>query len=107
MNMSNKVQLIGHLGQDVEIINFDNDQKLAKFRMATNDYYYTKEGEKKQITEWHTIVAWDKMAERLSKLLTKGSHVVIEGKLVYREFEKDNVKQHRTEIKVSDFRLAK
>ena len=107
MNMSNKIQLIGHLGQDVEIVNFDNNQKLAKFRMATNDFYTTKDGEKKQLTQWHTVVAWDKMADRLAKLLSKGSLVVIQGKLVYREFEKDNVKHQRAEIKVSDFRLAK
>ena len=61
--LKNKVQLIGNLGQDPEIMNMENGTKLAKFSIATSDSYKNAKGEKVEDTQWHNIVAWGKTAE--------------------------------------------
>ncbi len=105
-NLSNCVQLIGHLGKDVEIQEVSNGSKLAKVRLATNEYYYNKDGEKVTSTEWHNLVAWGKTAELMTSLACKGSHLLVSGKLTNRSYEdKQGVKKYFTEIKVDNFRL--
>jgi single-strand DNA-binding protein len=65
--LRNKVQLIGNLGQDPEIVNLDNGGKLAKFSVATNEIYKNSKGEKITDTQWHNVVAWGK-PQRLWKI---------------------------------------
>lgn len=97
--LKNRVQLIGNLGNDPEIINLDNGKKIAKFSLATNETYKNSEGEKVTDTEWHYIVAWNKVAEIIEQYLQKGSEVMIEGKLTSRSFEdKEGVKRYVTEV---------
>ncbi|WP_272150767.1 single-stranded DNA-binding protein [Tenacibaculum aiptasiae] len=97
--LKNRVQLIGNLGNDPEIINLDNGKKIAKFSLATNETYKNSEGEKVTDTEWHYIVAWNKIAEIIEQYLQKGSEVMIEGKLTSRSFEdKEGVKRYVTEV---------
>lgn len=97
--LKNRVQLIGNLGNDPEIINLDNGKKIAKFSLATNETYKNSEGEKVTDTEWHYIVAWNKIAEIIEQYLQKGSEVMIEGKLTSRSFEdKEGVKCYVTEV---------
>lgn len=95
----NKAILIGHLGKDPEIRNFESGATLATFSMATTESYKDKTtGEKKEITEWHNIVLWRGLAEIAAKYLHKGDMVYIEGKIRTRSYEKDGVTKYITEI---------
>jgi len=98
-SLKNRVQLIGHLGMNPEIKTLESGTKLAKFSMATNDYYKNAKGEKVEETEWHNIIAWNKTAELAEMFLEKGKEVAIEGKLTTRSWddEKGN-KRYITEI---------
>lgn len=104
--MKNKVQLIGHLGMNPEVKTIQNGTKLAKMRMATSEIYKNNRGEKVTETEWHNIVAWGKTAEIAEQLLHKGSEVMVEGKLIHREYtDKDGVKRFFTEVQVINLLL--
>ena len=97
--LRNKVQLIGNLGNDPEIINLESGKTLAKFSIATNESYKNAQGEKVTDTQWHNIVAWGKTAQIVEKFVTKGKEVAIEGKLTTRAWEdKDGVKRYTTEV---------
>ena len=102
--LRNEVQLIGNLGRDVEFKELSNGSHLAKFTMATNEFYKNKKGEKVQETTWHNIVAWGKLAELMNVHLEKGIEVAIKGKIVNANYEDKNGNTvYRTEIKASDF----
>src|SRR5688572_2293583 len=101
--LKNKVQLIGNLGNDPEIKTIEGGKKLAKFRIATNEYYHNAKGEKVKETQWHNLVAWGKVAEIAEKYLNKGKEIAIEGKLVNRSYnDKDGNKKYITEVQVSE-----
>ena len=105
-NLKNRVQLIGHLGMTPEIVSFDKGKKVAKFSLATNDYYSNENGEKVQNTEWHTIVAWNRTAEFVEKYLDKGKQVALEGKLATRSWEdKEGKKRYSTEVICSEIHV--
>ena len=102
-NLRNKVILIGHLGNDPEVKNLESGSKVANFSLATNDYYKDPQGERVENTQWHRIVAWDKLAEICIKHLKKGSHIACRGRLVYRDYEtKSGEKRHTTEIHLDE-----
>jgi len=97
--LRNKVQLIGNLGNNPEIITLDSGKKLAKMSIATNETYKNAQGEKVTDTQWHNVVAWNNTAEIIEKYLEKGNEVAIEGKLTSRSYEdKDGTKKYITEI---------
>ena len=97
--LKNKVQLIGHLGNDPEIINLESGKTLAKFSIATNESYKNAQGEKVENTYWHNIVAWGKTAQIVEKFVGKGKEVAIEGKLTTRSWEdEDGMKRYTTEV---------
>ena len=97
--LRNKVQLIGNLGNDPEIITLDSGKKLAKFNIATNESYKNAAGEKITETQWHQIVAWNKTAEIIEKYVQKGKEIIIEGKLTTRSYEnKEGEKKYITEV---------
>jgi single-strand DNA-binding protein len=97
--LRNKVQLIGNLGNNPEIITLESGKKLAKFSIATNESYKNAQGEKVTDTQWHNIVAWNKTAEIVEKYLEKGNEIAIEGKLTSRSYEtKEGVKKYITEV---------
>ncbi len=101
--LRNKVQLIGNLGQDPEIVTLDNGRKLAKFSLATNETYRNKNGEKVTDTQWHNVVAWGKTAEIIENYLSKGKEVAIEGKLTSRSYEtKTGDTRYITEIQCNE-----
>ena len=101
--LKNKVQLIGNLGKDPEIINLDSGKKLAKFSLATNEYYKDADGQKQTKTDWHNLVAWNKTAEIIENYVTKGKEIAIEGKLTSRSYEtKEGEKRYITEVVVSE-----
>ncbi|PNW28166.1 single-stranded DNA-binding protein [Formosa algae] len=97
--LRNKVQLIGNLGNDPEIINLESGSTLAKFSIATNESYKNKSGEKVTDTQWHNVVAWGATAKLIENYLTKGKEVAIEGKLTSRSYDtKDGEKRFVTEV---------
>ena len=101
--LRNKVQLIGNLGKNPEIITLESGKKLAKFSIATNESYKDSSGEKVTDTQWHNIVAWNKTAEIIEKYLQKGNEVAIEGKLTSRSYEtKEGEKRYVTEVVVNE-----
>jgi len=105
-SMKNKVQLIGNLGKDPDLKNLGNGQALLRLTLATNERYKTAEGEWKENTQWHPIVAWGKQAEKLASLVRKGTGLVIEGRLVQRTYEsKEGEKRYSTEVVLSEFQL--
>lgn len=103
--MKNRVQLIGHVGQEPEIKNLESG-RVANFTIATNENYTNAKGEKVEQTEWHRVSAWGKTVDIIEKFLTKGSQVAIEGKLTHRSYDdKDGNKRYITEVVANELVL--
>jgi single-strand DNA-binding protein len=101
--LKNKVQLIGHVGNDPEIKTFDGGKKLAKLNVATNESYKNDKGEKVEETQWHNLVAWGKTADIIEKYVVKGKEIAIEGKLTHRSYEdKNGEKRYVTEVVIDE-----
>jgi len=99
----NQVQLIGRLGQDPEIVTFDNGNKLAKFSLATDDSYKDKQGEKVERTQWHNVIVRGGLVNVVENYVTKGQEIAVEGKLTNRSWDdKDGNKRYTTEIVVNE-----
>ena len=97
--MLNKVMLIGRLGRDPEIRYTQSGNAVASFSIATSEYWRDKQGQRQEKTEWHDIVAWDRLADQAQSYLKKGSMVYIEGKLQTRSWDdQQGQKKYRTEI---------
>ena len=95
----NKVILIGNVGTDPEMRFTPSGNPVTSFRLATNRIYTTSDGERKQETEWFTVVTWRKLAESCNQFLTKGQRVYVEGNLRTRNWEgRDG--QKRTSVEV-------
>lgn len=104
--LRNKVQLIGNLGNDPEIINLESGKTLAKFSIATNESYKNAKGEKVTDTQWHNVVAWGNTAKIVENYLTKGKEIAVEGKLTSRSYEtKEGEKRYFTEIVCSELMM--
>ncbi len=100
-SLRNSVQLIGRLGKDPEVKDF-NDRKKAWFSIATTESYKNQKGEKVEDTQWHNVVIWGKLAGVAEKYLKKGNEVAVEGKLIHRIYEANGEKRFITEINVND-----
>lgn len=95
----NKVMIIGNLGSEPEMRFTPNGRPVTSFRVATNRVYTTAEGERKEETEWFTVVSWGNLAEQCNQFLTKGRLVYVEGRLRTRTWEgQDGQRHYRTEI---------
>jgi len=95
----NKVMLIGNLGRDPEVRYLSSGKPVANFSIATTDSWKDKEGKQMEKTEWHKVVAFDKLAEICSEYLSKGKKVYIEGRLQTREWQdQSGQKRYTTEI---------
>ena len=103
----NKVILVGRLGRDPELKYTASGVPFCRFSMATDDVWNDKSsGERQERTEWHNIVAWDRLAEICNQYLTKGRLVYIEGSLQTREWDdQDGNKRKTTEIRARDMVL--
>src|ERR1044072_3684590 len=103
----NKVFLVGNLGKDPEINNTPSGVPVAKFSLATNERYKDKGGEWQDRTEWHNIVAWQRLAEIIGEYVKKGSKIYIEGRLQTSSWEdkQSGEKKYRTEVVASDLVL--
>lgn len=103
MSSVNKVILVGRLGKDPEVRYTPSGAAVANFSLATDESWKDKSGEKQQRTEWHNVVAWNKLAEICGQYLNKGKLVYIEGKLQTREWDdKDGNKRRTTEVVASE-----
>lgn len=107
MSGVNKVILIGNLGSDPEVRHLQNGASVANFRIATTETYKDKTtGERREQTEWHSIVAWRGLAEITEKYLRKGSKVYVEGKIRTRKWQdKDGQDRYTTEIHVDEMNM--
>ena len=107
-SMKNRVTLIGNLGQDPEIKTTETGKKVTHFTLATNDGYKNAEGQRISETTWHNFVAWNGLAETVTKFLKKGREVAVEGRIVYRTYEdKKGVTKNITEIVLNDLVLLR
>jgi single-strand DNA-binding protein len=95
----NKVILIGRLGKDPEVKYTQTGAPVARFTMATDEVFKDRAGEQQRRTEWHTIVAWNKLAEICGEYLTKGKQVYIEGSIRSRQWE-DQSGNKRTSFEI-------
>ena len=102
--LRNSVRLVGNLGMDPEVKSFDNNRKMAKMSIATNETYKNEKGEKITDTQWHNLVMWGTQAKIAEEILKKGDEVAIEGKLTSRTYvDKDGNKKYYTEVVVNEF----
>lgn len=98
--MLNKVQIIGHLGRDVELRYSQNGSAVASLNIATDESYTDRDGNKVERTEWHRVTVYGKQAENCANYLSKGSLVYVEGSLQTRKWQDQNGQdRYTTEIK--------
>ena len=105
-HMNNSVNLIGNLGMDPEVKKFDNGKSMARFSLATSEFYKNAAGERVKDAQWHQVVAWGKSAEIVEKYLKKGSKIAVEGRLSNRQYENDKgEKKYFTEVVVNELMM--
>ena len=98
----NNATIMGNVGKDPEFKILSNGQPVVNFSVATTDRWIDKDsGQQKEAVEWHSVVAFRKLAELIERRVKKGSHVYIEGRLKTRSWDKDGVKHFKTEIEAS------
>jgi single-strand DNA-binding protein len=104
----NKVMLIGNLTRDPEIKVTPSGASVCTFGLATNSRYKKPDGNYEELTNFHNIVAWSKLAEICAKKLRKGMKVYVEGELRTRRWEDDtNQKKQRTEVRITEMIVIK
>ena len=97
--MVNKVILIGNVGRDPELRYTASGTAVANFRVATTSRYKDRDGNQQERTEWHTIVAWQRLAEIVNQYAPKGKQLYIEGRLQTRQWEdRDGNTRYTTEV---------
>jgi single-strand DNA-binding protein len=103
----NKAIVVGNLGRDPKIRALPSGQNLANFSVATKARFKDRNGEQKERTEWHRVVAFGKLADNCQRLLSKGRQVYIEGRLRTRQYEERDGSgiRYQTEIVVLQMRL--
>lgn len=101
----NKVILVGRTGKDPVVQYVKENTPVARFNLATSETYKDKNGEKITNTEWHNLVAWKGLAKVIEQYVKKGQQLYVEGKLTYKEYEKDGQKKFFTEIVVSSIEM--
>ncbi len=105
MGKLNKVQLIGNLGADAEVINFDGGGRIARISIATTEKWKDKQtGEQKSKTTWHSIIVPDRIVPVAESYFKKGKSLYIEGSLKTRSWEtKEGEKRYATEVHMKEF----
>lgn len=103
--MLNKVQIIGNLGAKPEMKYLESGQPVCDLRVAANETWKDKDGEKQERTEWFRVVAWGKLAEICAQYLDKGKSVYVEGRLQTRSWEADGETRYMTEVVAQTIRF--
>ncbi len=98
----NKAMITGRLGKDPDIKYLQSGQPVANFTVASGREWKDKDGGKGESTEWFNVVVWGKLAEVCGKYLTKGSKVLIEGRIETKKWEKDGINHYKTELIASE-----
>ena len=101
----NKIILIGHVGKDPEIQTLESGKKVAKFTIATSEKWKTKDGEKKEVTDWHNITFFGNIANVVEQYVKKGDKLAIEGKAKQDKYEKDGVTKYFSYILGSNLEM--
>lgn len=102
----NRVIIMGRLGKEPELRYTANKAAVTTLSVATSEVWADQTGEKKERTEWHTVVVWGNQAEPCAKFLSKGKQVLVEGSLQTREWkDKDGNKRYSTEIRASQVKF--
>ena len=102
----NKAMVIGNLGRDPEMRYTQGGQAVTNFSVATSRRWTGQDGEPREDTEWHRIVAWGKLAEICNEYLSKGSSVYIEGRIQTRQYEdREGVTRYTTEIVAREMQM--
>lgn len=102
----NKAILLGVVGQDPEVRVMQNAKAVANLSLATSESWKDKNsGEKVEVTEWHRVVIYDRLAEVVRDYVKKGSKIYIEGRLQTRSWEKDGIKRYATEIIADEMQM--
>ena len=105
-NVKNSVQLIGHMGIDPEVKTLETGTKVARLKIATTERFKNKNGVWAEETTWHSIVAWETLAERAEKYLKKGAYILLEGKLISRNYlDAKGEKKYIYEVRATNFIL--
>ncbi len=100
----NRVELIGNVGRDPEIVVFSNGGSVAKFSIATSEKWKNKDGEQQEETQWHNVEVFGKLADVVKSYVTKGKQIYVAGQVVYEKWEdKDGNNRTSTKIKVTSF----
>ena len=103
-NLNNSVKLVGNLGKDVEVKILESGSKVAQTTIATNRSYTNEKGERIQDVQWHTLVAWNKTAELMERLLKKGTKVMVQGSLRNESYKgKDGETRYSTKVRINGF----
>src|SRR3954471_9145889 len=98
--------LIGNVGQDPEIRTIPNGARVAQFSVATSRRWNDKSGQQQEKTEWHRIVAWERLVEVIERYVKKGDRIYVEGEIEYRQYQdKDGVTKYTTEIRAREVLL--
>ena len=98
-NSINKVILIGHVGNDPEVKYTPSGSSIACLSLATNEVWINADKEKKERVEWHSLIAWNKLADFATEYLQKGQLIYLEGRLQTRNYkDKDNIQRRITEV---------
>ena len=102
----NKVILVGNVGKDPEIRHLQGGASVATITLATSERYKDRSGETRELTEWHTIIAWRQLADLAENYIRKGSQIYVEGKIRSRSWDDQNgQKRYVTEIYVESFEM--
>src|SRR5262245_58489586 len=102
----NRVMLLGNLGADPELRMTSGGQAVHKLRLATSETYLDRNRARQERTEWHNVVIWGKRAEALSKIISKGTRIFVEGGLRTSSYDdRDGNKRYRTEVVATNILL--
>lgn len=105
-SLKNSARLIGNIGTDPQIIQLKNNNKMAKFSLATSDRYKDKTGEWVSDTQWHNIIVFGKLAGVVERFYKKGIEVTLEGKIINNSYEdKNGVKRTSSQIQVNEISI--
>jgi len=103
--MYNQATLIGNIGKEPEVRQTASGAKVCSFSLATTDKWKDHNGQWQEKTEWHSITAWNKLADIISQYGHKGMRVMVVGAINYQTYEKDGQKHYKTEIKAETFKI--
>ena len=103
----NKVMLIGNLTRDPELKVTPSGASVCTFGLATNSRYKKPDGSYEELTNFHNIVAWSKLAEICAQKLRKGMKVYVEGELRTRNWEENGMKKQKTEVRITEMIIIK